>query len=732
YILTVAVSAMSNFYFFYVLVCILVIYALIRSICLYQKSIKKILFLIARIGMASFLGLMLSAVIFLPMCYAFLIDTRGASAQPLHLFYPLSYYLSLPAAFLSTNVSYELFMGFSAPILPAVFFLFYKRRNFTFIKILFSICIIILLFPFCGQVLNGFSYMTNRWCFAFALVTSYILTCTWTNLMHLKTKEIFYLILCTTVYFLICLLFEPSRTKQIFSAITLCMIMLVILFPAFEEEALLSYKRKQQFVLLIVLVSVILNSFWKNSVSEGNDAQGMGRAIVEMLTSNETALVAATAEADEIDSFYRYSGRDLTANANMISGISSTQYYWTISNPYAAEYRSKLNLSENTAHRYTGYDDRTALNALASVLYYSVPVNDSMPVPYGFSYAADGGGYKLYRNNYVLPFSYAYDSYILEDIWAGYSSIDKQNAMLQSVVLSKDAEYSAEGAPELNSQDISYTITCNSDEVTQQGNSFVTTAPNASVTISFEGIPYSETYLEIIVLDFQGSSEYDLYFGDRVKDPLDLYDQTHWDSLSKSSRELIKKERWLWTAPTFIDLTFTGSDNVLKALRYYTRDHSYYAKRHDFAVNLGYSEDTFSSITITFSERGVYTFDSLQVISQPMAAYQEQIAELKENTLENITFGADVITGEITLDTPKILCFSIPYSTGWHAYVDGKEEELQQANIMHMAVDLSAGTHMIELVYKTPLAAAGLYLSLGGGVIFIVLIIVNERRKRGR
>lgn len=171
----------------------------------------------------------------------------------------------------------------------------------------------------------------------------------------------------------------------------------------------------------------------------------------------------------------------------------------------------------------------------------------------------------------------------------------------------------------------------------------------------------------------------------------------------------------------------------MKTLRYYTRDHSYYAKRHDFAVNLGYSEDIFSSITITFSERGVYTFDSLQVISQPMAAYQEQIAKLKENCLENITFGTDVVTGEITLDTAKILCFSIPYSTGWHAYADGKEEELYQANIMHMALDLSAGTHVIELVYKTPLLTEGLYLSLCGGIIFAALIIINERRrKRGK
>lgn len=731
FILTVAVSAMSNFYFFYVMVFLLILYVIVRVVYLYRKNITKSIFTVLRIGAASVLGVLMSAVILLPMCYVFLLDLRVSSAQPLHLFYPLTYYLSFPAAFLANIDMYGLCMCFAAPVLPAVFLMFYKRNKFTFMKIIFAMGIAVFVFPFWGQALNGFAYMSNRWCFAFALVTSYILTMVWPDMIKLKTKEAAFLVPCVTVYFAVCILFENSRTKPVFSAIVLCMITLFILFPSLEQEALLNYKRKQQLILLTVMVSVVLNSFWKNSVSEGDDAWGMGRYIAEILNANETVAIALAADYDKTEDFYRFAGADLTTNANMIAGMSSTQYYWSLSNPQVAEYRSYMNLPENVIHSYTGYDDRAALNALASVQYFSVPENDRASVPYGFTQVdtIPQSAYIVYRNDYTLPFSYTYDNYILEDTWESLSAISKQETMLQSVVLAEDAVYSAVGTPVYCNSDITYTITCNSDDVSKQDNSFVVTKENATITISFDGLPYSETYLEIEGLDFQGASKYDLYFGDGKFDPLDLYNEAHWNMLSKSSQELIKKGRWLWIAPTYVDLTYVKADNTSKQLRLYTEDHSNYAGRHNFTMNLGYTEESLSSVSISFSDCGIYTFDSVKIICQPMETYEKQIETLREDSLQNVTFGTDTVTGEITLDEPKLLCLSIPYSTGWSARVDGREAKLYQANIKNVALDLDAGTHTIELTYETPLLKVGIFVSLIGFAVFIFYMIVCERKK---
>lgn len=732
FILTVGISAMSNFYFFYMQVILTVIYVVIRASLLYRKNFKDAGLLLIKIGVSSVLGLLLSSVILLPMIYVVLNDAR-MSIFPLHLFYPLSYYLKLPMLFLTEGETYTLYMGYSIPVLLAFFLMFYRRREFRVVKSLFITCVIISLFPFFGQALNRFSYMSNRWCFAFALVCAYMLTLVWPYLMDLKAKEGRFIFTGLTIYFMICFLLESYRSQKVFIALSLAFILLIVLLPTSEKEPFFDRKRKQQISLFLVFVSVLMTSYWHNAFTQGNYTdQLMYTWQASQLTENETADVMYAADLDETEEFYRYSGRELTENANMLAGISSTQYYWSLSNPQIAEYRKQLNLLPNDSYRYTNYDDRAALTALSSVQYYVVPKQDLQPAPYGFTGIENtpGPSYDVYRNDHTLPFSYTYDNYILEDTWKTLSSVDKQTAMLQSLVLSENIENSGIGQPLLNSQNIPYTIICNSDEVTNRDNSFLVTAATSddTVTISFDGLPECETYIEIEGLDYQGLSEYDLYFGGEETDPNNLYNDDRFNLLSKERQRSIKSMKYFWEESDKTTITFTGTDDSSKFIEYYNEDARLYNGRHDFTVDLGYSKEPLSSIEIKFSSRGIYSFDSVKVICQPMEQYARQIETLKEDSLQNVIFGTDTVTGKITLDTPKLLCLSIPYSTGWSACVDGREAKLYQANIKNMALYLNAGTHTIELTYETPLLKEGIYLSLFSLITFVILILILEKK----
>lgn len=104
-----------------------------------------------------------------------------------------------------------------------------------------------------------------------------------------------------------------------------------------------------------------------------------------------------------------------------------------------------------------------------------------------------------------------------------------------------------------------------------------------------------------------------------------------------------------------------------------------------------------------------------------MDQYNQQINALKENTLQNVSFKTNKISGNIALNKKKILCLSIPYSTGWTAYVDGKKTEILPANTMFMALPLSEGNHSIVLKYCTPGLKAGLVISLVGLILCIIL-----------
>lgn len=735
FIVTVFFSAVSNFYFFYMLVLATVIYVAVRLLRDYRRDMRLASLQLLKIGGASILGVLLAAVIFLPVCGSVLGDARISSGNSLHLFYPLSYYSELPSLFIMQGGDYWLCLGFAVPVLPAVFLMLRRRKEHGLLKWFLAVCILITLVPALGQAFNGFSYMCNRWCWAFALLSAYILAEMWPELMRLNGKDTAFLFLCTAVYWLICKISDYSGESGVYPLIIITLDFLVVLIPK-----LLSSGRKQQLGMLILFIGVFYNSYLKNApAQEDYAAETLTVSQVKELMRNETAAVHKAALEEGTDSFFRYSGEPLTRNAGMSAGLSSTQYYWTLTNPEIVQYRSEMELTENTAHIYTGFDGRAAMLALDSVLYYVISGEEPSAVPYGFTHAdtvslerasGEAVSYEVYRNAYALPFGYTYDSYMTEATWETLSAAERQEALLQAVLLEDEGSAAAfpEAALAFTGKDMDYTASCTGGEVSLQDDSFVVTAADSQVTFAFDGLPESETYFSIEGLTFEGTSAYDLYFGGEDVDPENRYSETEWNQLSAGKRKKLEQDKRYKAKPARTDITLEASSGVSKTLVYFTEDYSYYNNRHDFTVNLSYSEEGITSITVTFQKIGVYRFDSVSVYCQPMEGYAEYINALKRDSLENVEFGTDTVSGSISLETPKLLCLSVPYSEGWSAYVDGEETELFPANGMYMALPLTAGEHRLRLVYKTPLLKEGVCISAFSALIFMLLVILNERR----
>ena len=740
YLLTVSVflAAVSNFYFFYVIVLMTAAYVAVRLVTKYRKNFKFMLWSLLCIGGWSVLGTMMGAVILLPMCFAFLNDTRMAYEHVWHLVYPLSYYSRLPGIFFYGD-SYWLHMGYAAPVILAVFLLFLQKGKNSVLKGCFLVCSVIILIPALGQLLNGMSYMSNKWCWAFALLCTYIFAVMWPDLMSLKFREAEKLFVCLCIFFFSLMMLEYSRTLSSFACIGIAFMFLFVVFPFHmknpQTEMLGGGRRKQLIALMLVIVGVCNVSFFKNAAATSNYAKyGMkAEDVEEELTMTEAAVIRDVAEQDGVTGFYRYSGRSLTTNANILAGLSSTQYYWSISNPYFSDFKKQLELREPESHSFKGDDDRTSLITLSSVLYYAVPSGDKAPLPYGFTFVDEfnvNKKYKIYCNDYVLPVSYVYNKVISEDAWEALSAVEKQEAMLQAVMLVGYGGETQDGEVAYTSLTPDYSIECSGTGITLEPYGFVVTAANSSATISFEGMPNSETYFSIHDLDFDGVSTYELYFGDEKYDPLDLFTETRWNLLSYEDRQSIEKSRLFWTEPTGADLTLKASSGVSKTINYMTEDDTKYNDRHDFTVNLDYAEDAVTSITLTFSAVGVYSFDSIEVICQPMDKYAGHVSALKEHGLEDIHMGTDTVKGTVSLEEASVLCLAIPYSTGWTAYVDGEEVELYQANVKYMALVLDAGVHEVELVYHTPYLRLGAAVSGVGFVVCFILILGGQYRKR--
>lgn len=750
----VFLSAVSNFYFFYMLVLLTILYAVMRMVMLYHRNeMGQAMVTLFRIAGYSVIGALLSCFILVPVIVTFFDNPRRNSEYIYDFFASAQFLEKFPESF----IVYEgpgvwTCMGYSALALIFVCFLFIRKKNLH-LKVSWIVLTIFLLFPVFGYIFNGCSYVSNRWCWGYSMLIASIVTVMWSSLRTITQKEYSCLTLLSLIYFVVCMALTTQVEKNMKFSMALIGITLVVLIIYVQKYK--GWHLTEGILMILLLAGIVGNAYFGYSVNQGNYVDEFKDAKVINEELYDTVDQAVLAVNDQTE-FYRYSG-NVDKNSTLISDLSSINYYWSLSNSCVFDYWSQLGLLDNTNYRYRTLDNRAALNTLSGVKYF-VTEGDWRRIhyiPYQYSKAsildeAVAKKYLLHQNEVALPLAYTYDSYISKELFEQLSPLQRQEAMLQGIMLEKQPSNCVPTNVSLTSQEINYFLTCNSEHITAQGNSFVVTKENSSVTLEFDGLEQAETYLYISGLSYKGTPKSSLYNDDKMIDPMDLYTQEKWNKLSKESKkELIRQEKY-WQEPDQHRLRIIASDtanvNIEKELTYYTSRYTWATGRHDFLVHLEYSDAKKTSIKIIFPYIGTYAFNELKVLCQPMAHYLVQVNALRQNVLENINMNylpvndspsiTNMITGTIYLDRPKILCMTVPYSSGWKAYVDGNEQPVLKANLMFMGLEVGPGNHQIQFVYCTPGLNIGIFLSMIGAVIFVMLMLsrihVQKKKQKKR
>lgn len=726
-ILVVFYSMWTSYYFLYINSFFMLLYAVLRVFDLYRESrLKHAVQLFFKTCGFYLLGVGMAAVAVLPQLTSFGSSSRDSSALNTEsLFYYEDFWLQrVLSRIISPHAApgFWIKIGVAAIVLLAVVVLFlHRRREHRSLRIALGVMTLFLLIPVFAFVFSGFSTIQNRWTYGYTFLLALIVVCMFQYFDRLSKKQMVLLFLVMGVYSIWCITDINANNRYILAAVVM-LLLTVMLLLLLREYRLPAYSRRFKAAFLgLVCVTLMVNGLYTFDVDYGaavNDFAGIGAV-------NNAFLRGHTSAANEIedDGFYRttLSATSMNdSNASKVHGYKPTSIFNSTLPSSTLNYmieNENADLFDLTFIR--GLDNRAMLNTLAAGKYHLADTKKISPLPYGYQEYKTVPTYDrdtvIYENEYALPLGYTYDRYLTREQFDALPAIEKQEAMLQAVVLEETPEerYQQETSLELTAKKIPTTTKMLHDvypakdvpvwdqtakypaemRILKGGElpveAFTTFQENTAIRVNFQGLPNSETYLRIkgAVLDSS------------------LYNAPTSDCLIRST-QLERKVRLI-------------QDNYI-----------YSVGRHDMLINLGYSKKPLKEATFFLPAGTNISIEDFEVYCQPMDNYQTQVQALGKESLQNIVQSTNEVRGDITVSTDKLLCLAIPYGSGWTALVDGVEIPLQKANTMYMALPLTAGAHEIVLRYQTPNLFSSLLVSGVCLLLFLGLVFWRIRLKR--
>ncbi len=724
FISSVALCTLSNFYFAYMLIILTVIYVTIRFIYMNHQNFKKEMFsLLFKFFGFGAIGLMISAILLLPIFIVFMGNSRSDVSNSVPILYNLNYYENLFCGFSGyQHIGYWNFSGYTPLSLIAVFFIFIKKSQYKPLKTAFIVSLVLQIFPIFAHILNGLAYVSNRYIWAVAFLVAFIAVYTLKDIINSSRQEKIKLLIISCVYTLIFFVLRHGKNISTVAQLIFLFAILLVLIGAeflFNRNVLkLSYIT----LAIITVFSICANGIFCNSPNFSNYIADFHDANMALNDSENTISNKFKNQIKFTEtSFSRYETNTTERNRGLLNNTASLSYYFSFSNDKTIPFLLDMQVPIVMNFCYDNLDRRIFLETLTSTKHYIT--NNNKFVPYNFEYIKKKNlkntTFRLYENPSALPLGYTYNGYISKENFEKLSVTEKQEVLMQNVLLETLPSGFTESNYTLTSKEFPLEISYDKN-IKKTKNGIYVKKDKSLMRLEFKGIGNCETYLSIKNLHGKYLDEYELQkaIPNEYKEEQSKYTQrlNMYNHLFKNDETVLNIE--------------VNAKNTSSLIRLRTPEYSFYSGVHDFTTNLGYSKQAQNSCTLTFPKKGFYSWDDIKIICQPMDNYQSYTENLSRDVLENLNIEDNRVSGKISLQEDKILCLSIPYSDGWKCYVNGKETELLQANIWSMAIPLSAGEYDIRLEYSTPGLKLGAILTAIGILLTIGITIYYIKRKK--
>lgn len=709
----VAISAIANFYFFYKLTILIFIYGIVRYGMIHRfKDWKQLGSSFGRCSLHYLVGLLLGAVVFLPMVDGFLNSSRNTDGVAINLLlYHGSYYIAMIH---NLFVPYAYFWsagGLSIFALFTVAFLFKTRKKRTFSGIMLLILGVFLLFPFFGSFMNGMSGPYNRFSFAIPLFIAFASGQFLEERDKLQVKDLrlvkYILISFTFIYGVAAI----AQNMYLYYVIPLVLGWLIWFILMYEREI----KKKMVNKISIVLLALVMLSMATNATnlyySYGNDSKS---ETIELNTSLERYenLFGGTQNLLPEEDLYRVgvtSQDSHVRNQFIYHDLMGLSTYLSVTNGYLAEFAEEMEFASYQIIQplRNGVDDRRIANHFFNIEYILTEEKNESYLPYGYEVvhrSNDVPAFILAKTEANFPFAYVEDRIITRENFSKLNPVEKETFLTQGVVLETNQDVEGRKIEEIANEqikEVEYQIEYNDPEllsldkdlveVTESGASFKISLKNANelaghdIFIYLQGLDYETTDIPFYMPD---DTSYNIRF---------LYE---------------------------------GRENTLRQSDKYS--FSTYFYREKMFVNLGHTDVGTDEIFIQFEDTGKYHIDDITIYALPVDKNNDkQIADEKqENALAIKVFENECIEGTVQRDKPGILVTTIPYEKGWKVTVNGEKREIVQANIGFIGVPLDSGNSEIVFSYQNPYLKIGSILSFIGFLLLGLIQLIYQKSKQ--
>lgn len=677
FVIVIALQFINGYYSSYINSLLMAVYLLLRLWGMYGRQIKTIVLKIVKMIGWYLWGLMMAMFTLMPTLMSFLTSSRSGEKIDVELFYGNSYYADL---FSGLNLEYgglgyRSYVGFASIGFLACILLFIKRRK-GLGPIRAGLCAVTVFIcsPVFGWIFNGFGYITNRWCFAIPFVVALALMELAPEMADLSPRERKYLTAAVLLYSALVLTRQEALDRGVYMGIAILGMTTVLVLMLKE---LFTNRRAQMGALALVTTLNVTFSVAAAGMPEFGEYANQSIDTDEATQRITHYMADAMEVISQDETFYRVARPFSKTNQSLMLDYNGVSSYYSVISSQVTDYCVDVGL--NTQYQtflVGGLDERTVPMTLASVKYY-VTNNPNM-VPYGFtiretvdSYAIDGSetvGY-IYENDWALPMGYTYTGYVTREEYEQMTAIEKQQVMLYGALLEEETDLLAHQEERYEEEPIPVTVTGTSGATVDMENKTIQLTAGGRFYLQFEGKPNCEYYLVFRGLEDADKNE------------------------NTSSTIAARMGGWYKEA----------------SMR--SPAQTYYFNREYLTFDLGWHEEAQTSCTVAFSKKQTLEFEDLYILCVPVEDYGPRLEALGEVTMENVTEAGDRITGTLELEENRLVVFSIPWASGWKAWVNGEERELIHANGMYCGLILEPGSYDIELRFELPGQSLGNLIS---------------------